>query len=78
MVNSLVCVTTLILNYSGFTLNDNDFSIIKRGHYVCNTFDQYKSTPCLKKFIKKKEREYLVICGELEKNNWHVVYIILK
>lgn len=60
----LVCLATVIINFTEFPWNDFDEKSMKRAKYVCKTNERYKSdTPCLVKFAKIGERDYSALCG---------------
>jgi len=56
---SLICAATILINLSGFPWNKNDMNVMKATKISCEK--EYKE--CLKKFIKKGERNYNAICG---------------
>ena len=58
---SLVCAATIWINLTNSSWNDHDKKIYKRAKFVCE--NQYKNTPCVKKFIKSGKKMYRVICG---------------
>jgi len=62
MINEL-CLAAVLINISGFDWDKHDKKIFKRAEYVCANDKRYEDTPCVRKFIKKEERVYNVICG---------------
>lgn len=60
----LMCLATQIINLTNLSWNEDDRAALKRARYVCRTDERYKyDTPCLVRFTKKAELEYLAICG---------------
>lgn len=58
-----ICIFTMMINLSSFPWNDHDIKTKERAKDRCNTDERYVDTPCLKRFIKKGERNYHAICG---------------
>ena len=60
---NLICAATILINMTNLPWNDHDKKIEKSAVHRCGTDVRYKDTPCLKKFVKKGERNYYAICG---------------
>lgn len=64
-MNTLICVTTMLLNITGQPYNQNDYKVLTRAQVVCER--DYKG--CVKTFQKRPEQTYRVLCGEKEEFN---------
>lgn len=63
----LNCLATLIINTTPYPWNTHDEYTMNSSKKVC--IEKYPEAPCLKKFIKKGERNYWAICGASNENN---------
>lgn len=59
----MACVIVLVINLTSLPFNQEDTKHLKLAVQRCHRL--YNDAPCLKKFIKKGEREYQAICGGL-------------
>lgn len=59
---SLSCAETKIINESKYPWNKKDDYQLEYSKKRCKQI--YKSSPCLKTFIKRKKRTYWAICGK--------------
>lgn len=64
-MNSLICLTTILLNISGSSYNKQDFKNLEAAQTTCAT----KYNSCLKNFQKREKGVYRVLCGEKEQFN---------
>lgn len=62
---ALSCPKTVIINDSGLPWNDHDEQMLSQSKTRCK--ELYSDAPCVKKFYKKEEQNYWVICGVMEK-----------
>tara|TARA_R100000951_G_scaffold7705_1_gene7187 strand:- start:4875 stop:5060 length:186 start_codon:yes stop_codon:yes gene_type:complete len=54
-----ICAVTVMINQTDIPWNDHDYATKRRATKTCKV--KYKD--CLKKFIKKGEKNYYAICG---------------
>ena len=61
-MNTLLCLTTMVLNISGLPMNVHDFDVMERATRKCE-----KQKQCLTRFEKRDFRNYRGICGKKTK-----------
>jgi hypothetical protein len=59
---ALSCPDTKMINNSGLPWNKYDYSVLQSAKKRCGEI--YPDAPCVKKFYKKEETNYWVICGK--------------
>lgn len=60
----LACLQPTLINKTNSPWDNNDKRVLERAAYVCKV--RYPSEPCLKTFIKKPNRTYNAICGQVD------------
>ena len=63
-MNSLICLTTVILNITPMALTVHDFDTMERYNTKCRNTGQ-----CLTRFEKRGFKNYRAVCGPLQKFN---------
>lgn len=58
----LACPITLMVNETKDPWNKEDFKVLNTANTRCGEI--YQDSPCVKKFYKKEEQSYWVICGK--------------
>lgn len=59
---ALSCPSVQLINDSGLSWNKYDYSVLQSAQKRCGEI--YPDAPCVKKFYKKEEQNYWVVCGK--------------
>lgn len=59
-MNTLICVTTMLLNITGQPFTQNDYNVLTRAQKVC----EESHNGCVTKFQKRPRQTYRILCGE--------------
>ena len=62
LLAALSCPKTIFINQTKDPWNDRDYSTYHTAQKRCNEI--YEGYPCVKKFYKRPEQSYWVICGK--------------
>lgn len=63
---ALSCPQTILINHTTEAWNDFDYKTLDSAKVRCGQI--YEDAPCVKKFYKRGDQSYWVICGQKEKN----------
>lgn len=61
----MICEMIILINCTTFAWNKHDYHIIERARVTCQ--NEYPNSPCIKRFVKRGERDYYVQCGQAKK-----------